>query len=388
MSSEGAIFAKKPELALAQHRFVILNGTAEQKTDAKQKLIAGIKEDKMSVHYKRLVGEGVLAEDKALTKELEAASTAELATLDKNVEEAKEEHGDLEQNESSIHKAVFLAQIGEEDKAHKAYEEVLQRPTTTLNQKLDIVFGKLRLAIFYYKPQIVQKEIERAHELIDRGGDWDRRNRLKAVECIWYCSQRQFKKASDLFVECLSTYASPELMPLSEFVCHGTLACAVVMPRSVMKKKVIDAPEVVEVVNHNPNVDKLLRSLYNCKYAEFFTALAGVETNHLKVSRYLFTHRKYFTREMRIRAYAQLLESYLSLTIKSMADTFGVTQEFVDKELSRFVAAGRLHCVIDKVGGIVETNRPDTKNAQYQATIKQGDLLLNRIQKLSGVISI
>ena len=36
------------------------------------------------------------------------------------------------------------------------------------------------------------------------------------------------------------------------------------------------------------------------------------------------------------------------------------------RELSRFIAAGRLHCKIDKVGGIVETNRPDSKNWQYQ----------------------
>ena len=37
------------------------------------------------------------------------------------------------------------------------------------------------------------------------------------------------------------------------------------------------------------------------------------------------------------------------------------------RELSRFIAAGRLHCKIDKVGGIVETTRPDSKNWQYQA---------------------
>ncbi|KAJ2696753.1 proteasome regulatory particle subunit [Coemansia sp. IMI 203386] len=386
--SDGAIFAKKPELSLAQYKFAVLNGTPEQSKAAKQKLVDGIKQDKMASYYSMLVAEGVLQEDRALARELQEASVAELAELDKNVEVAKEEHGDLEQNESSIHRAVFLAQIGEEEKAHTAYEEVLQRPTTTLNQKLDIVFGKLRLGMFYYRPIIVQREIDRAHELVNKGGDWDRRNRLKAFECVWRCSQRQFKEASDLFIECLSTYASPELMPLSEFVCHGTIACAVTMSRSDIKKKVIDAPEVVEVVNYIPNVDKLLRSLYDCKYADFFVALAGVETDHLSVSRYLFEHRRYYTREMRIRSYAQLLESYLSLTIKSMADSFGVSQEFIDKELSRFVAAGRLHCVIDKVAGIVETNRPDTKNAQYQTTIKQGDMLLNRIQKLSGIISV
>ncbi|KAJ1790749.1 proteasome regulatory particle subunit [Coemansia sp. RSA 2523] len=386
--ADGAIFAKKPELALAQHKFAVFNGTPEQRTEALQKLSDGIKQDKMVDFYAQLVSEGVFENDAALAKELEAGSTAQLAELDKNYAEAKEEHGDLEQNESSIHRAVFFAQIGAEDRAHAAYEEVLQRPTTTLNQKLDIVFGKLRLGLFAYNPQIIQKEIERAHELVNKGGDWDRRNRLKAIECIWHCSQRQFKEASDLFIECLSTFASPELMSMAEFVCHGALACAVVMTRADIKKKVLDAPEVVEVMGAIPAVERMLRSLYECNYASFFVALADVETQHLRVSRYLFAHRRYFTREMRIRAYAQLLESYLSLTLKSMAESFGVSQEFIDSELSRFVAAGRLHCVIDKVGGIVVTNRPDTKNAQYQRTVKQGDLLLNRIQKLAGIVSM
>ncbi|KAJ2778022.1 proteasome regulatory particle subunit [Coemansia javaensis] len=386
--SDNAVFAKKPELALAQHRFAALNGTPEQRAEAVERLAAGVRQDSMVAFYDRLVAEGVLQGDAGTRQELEAASAARLAELDKAVEDAKEEEGDLEQNEASIHRAVFLAQIGEEERAHAAYEEVLQRPSTTLNQKLDIVFGKLRLGLFYYSPRVIQKEIGRAHELVNKGGDWDRRNRLKAIECIWHCSQRQFKEASTLFIECLSTYSSPELMPMSEFVCHGALACAVVLGRADLKKKVLDAPEVVEVVGAIPNVDRMLRSLYDCKYADFFVALAAVDTDHLRVSRYLSAHRLYHAREMRIRGYAQLLESYLSLTIKSMADAFGVTQEFIDQELSRFAAAGRLHCVIDKVGGIVVTNRPDTKNAQYQNTIKQGDLLLNRIQKLSGIISM
>jgi len=91
---------------------------------------------------------------------------------------------------------------------------------------------------------------------------------------------------------------------------------------------------------------------------------------------------------MKVIAYTQMLESYRSVQIESMANAFGVTMEFLDKELSRFIASGRLHCKIDKVGGVVETNRTDSKNSQYQATIKSGDHLLNRIQKLSRVINL
>eukprot|EP00494_Astrolonche_serrata_P003817 UN03825 len=93
-------------------------------------------------------------------------------------------------------------------------------------------------------------------------------------------------------------------------------------------------------------------------------------------------------REVRTVVYSQFLESYKSVTMEAMAASFGVTVDFIDQELSRFIAAGKLHCKIDKVAGVLETNRPDARNAFYQSTIKQGDFLLNRIQKLSRVIDL
>ncbi len=71
-----------------------------------------------------------------------------------------------------------------------------------------------------------------------------------------------------------------------------------------------------------------------------------------------------------------------------MAQAFGVTTAFIDKDLSAFVAGKRLACKIDKVGGFVETVRPDTKNVQYQQVIKQGDVLLTRVQKLSQYLKV
>ncbi len=68
--------------------------------------------------------------------------------------------------------------------------------------------------------------------------------------------------------------------------------------------------------------------------------------------------------------------------MNSMADEFGVSIKFLDAELGRFISSGRISAKIDKVGGVVESNRPDKKNAQYQQAIKVGDALLARIQRL------
>lgn len=55
--------------------------------------------------------------------------------------------------------------------------------------------------------------------------------------------------------------------------------------------------------------------------------------------------------------FPQFLESYKSVTLQSMAIAFGVSPAFLDDELADFIVAGRLPAKIDKVSGIIETNR-------------------------------
>jgi len=71
-----------------------------------------------------------------------------------------------------------------------------------------------------------------------------------------------------------------------------------------------------------------------------------------------------------------------------MANAFGVSTKYLDKELSRLISAGRINSKIDKVTGIVESNRPDDKIIQYQKLLRHGDLLANRLQKLTRVLEI
>lgn len=39
-----------------------------------------------------------------------------------------------------------------------------------------------------------------------------------------------------------------------------------------------------------------------------------------------------------------------------------------------------------QVAGVIETSQPGARSALYQDSIKKGDVLLNRVQKLSRVI--
>ena len=61
-----------------------------------------------------------------------------------------------------------------------------------------------------------------------------------------------------------------------------------------------------------------------------FLIQAYVE-QYMKSDRYFFPHYTYYTRELRIIGYNQLLESYSSLTLNYMANAFGCSPQFIDK---------------------------------------------------------
>ena len=133
------------------------------------------------------------------------------------------------------------------------------------------------------------------HRLIEKGGDWDRRNRLKVYQGLHSLSIRQFKRACDLFVDALSTFTATELLSYNDFVSLTMITSTLTMSRPDLKKKVsirhfklrftcqkayssllyqiISAPEVIQVLHELPILNELTKSLYDCHYNKLFIAL-------------------------------------------------------------------------------------------------------------------
>ncbi|XP_012258466.1 26S proteasome non-ATPase regulatory subunit 6 [Athalia rosae] len=377
---------KNPNLELAQTKFLL--GLPEHKDEIslKTKLLDAIKAENMAPFYKEVCQDLNWPVDEALLTKMQTRNAEQLKELDAAIEDAEQNLGEMEVREANLKKSEHLCRIGDKEGAVSAFRKTYDK-TVSLGHRLDIVFHNIRIGLFYMDHDLVTRNIEKAKSLIEEGGDWDRRNRLKVYQGTYCIAVRDFKEAAVFFLDTISTFTSYELMDYNTFVRYTVYLSMISLPRNQLRDKIIKGSEILEVLHTNPDTKDYLFSLYNCHYADFFKNLAQVE-GLLRRDYLVFPHYRYYVREMRILAYTQLLESYRSLTLQYMAEAFGVTIEYVDQELSRFIAAGRLHCKVDRVGGVVETNRPDSKNWQYQAMVKQGDLLLNRVQKLSRVINI
>lgn len=275
-----------------------------------------------------------------------------------------------------------------QEKALSSYEAVYEK-TGILGTRIDLVLAITRLNIFFNDRLAVKKAIDRAKTLVESGGDWDRRNRLKAYQGLHLLTIRSYNLAAPLLLDSLSTFTSYELCSYSSLVVYSVLAGAESLKRVDFKTKVYDAPEIRAILGDGEDklsalsgaaaagpgagdeemrdasssatpgtaatavnltalgsssvpqetetpidftpLAGLVRSLYVGNYQAFFLSLAAVEENFLSQDRYLYEHRGWFVREMRLRGYQQLLQSYRVVGLGSMANDFGVSVDFLDR---------------------------------------------------------
>ncbi|KAH9484646.1 26S proteasome non-ATPase regulatory subunit 6 [Psilocybe cubensis] len=374
-----------PNLELPEKLFILSNPALKHLHDeARRVLLEGLKADQMGPYYRTLTSSpsSPLPLDAALLESMEAENKAELEKLDERLAEAEKTEGESEISDALKARANYLTRIGDKEKSLAAQRLALEK-TPGLGSRIDITLTIVRIGFFFNDNAVITTNMADAEKLIDEGGDWDRRNRLKVYRGLHLLSTRQFKRAADLLLDALSTFTASELLSYTRFVEMTVIAAALVLGRVDLRKRVMMAPEVVQVLPDVPILGELVGSFWECKYDKFFIALATLEQTHLLPSRTLSPHARFYTREMRIRAYTQLLESYRSLTLESLSAAFGVSVEFVDSELSHLIALSRLPAKIDKVHRIVSTTRPSLKNAQYEVVVKKGDVLLNQVQRLS-----
>ncbi|KAJ3675464.1 hypothetical protein LUZ60_004506 [Juncus effusus] len=385
---EGQDEKQQPHLILAHKLFLLSHPDVEDidKVRLREEVLAVVKSDDMASLYESLTESGVVEKEAELLDSMKKRIEEEIKKLDEKIADAEENLGESEVREAHLAKSLYFIRIGDKEKALEQLKTT-EGKTVAVGQKMDLVFYTLQLGFFCMDFDLISKSIDKAKKLFEEGGDWERKNRLKVYEGLYCMSTRDFKKAADLFLDSISTFTTYELFTYDTFIFYTVLTSIISLDRVSLKQKVVDAPEILAVIGKVPHLSEFLNSLYNCQYKSFFIAFSGM-TEQIKLDRYLQPHFRYYMREVRTVVYSQFLESYKSVTMEAMATAFGVTVDFIDQELSRFIAAGKLHCKIDRVAGVLETNRPDARNAFYQSTIKQGDFLLNRIQKLSRVIDL
>jgi|EP00927_Polykrikos_kofoidii_P050482 26S proteasome regulatory subunit N7 len=376
-----------PIMALAQKRSLLLDKNCQEREELSKEVLDIVKKNGMLPYYETYLCPGVFGvADEALKAELKKQNEEELAKLEEKIKDAKENLGDTEIRDALSEKAEFYNKIGDKASAIEAYEVAYEK-TLGVGGRLDNILTLIRIALFFDDKEFAKKQIDRAKIELKKGGDWERRNKLKVYEGMYLMITRSWKDAANLFLNVMPTFTATELVEFKDFVFYTVVLTMVALDRPTIREKLVNSPEVLSAVKETPHLQDFMESYFYCRYGSFMVHFVPL-IDKVRADRYLFRHCRHFMRIMRLNAYRQFLASYRSVKLEAMGNEFGVSASFMDAELSSFISSGKLTCKIDKVGGVIESNESEARSQVYVEIIKHGDLLLNRMQKISGALDM
>ena len=292
-----------------------------------------------------------------------------------------------------LDKATYIFEIGKIYKEQKMMPEAIEKfketisKTQSFNTKVDALFEICHIGLLEKDLDILKEYLQKIKDLLKEGGDWEKKNRLKVYSGLYLVFTRDFKTAGKNFLEALMTFTSYELFDFITFVFYTAVINIISVDRKTLKEKVIDNSDVLSCINDIPHLQKFLNTFYDGEYEQFFKELYFI-IQVLKKDFYLSKHYNYYINEIRVKVYSQFLQSYKTVTMDNMAKVFGVSTNFIDRELSNFISQGRINAKIDKVSGIIECNHNEQNIDLYQATIRDSDILISKIHKLSKLLEI
>ncbi|GFQ75116.1 26S proteasome non-ATPase regulatory subunit 6, partial [Trichonephila clavata] len=235
---EAESLEKNPNLELAQLKFLLSSVEHQKDENLKGRLLEAIKENNMAPFYEEVCKDLGWTVDNALLDSMKKANEETLKKLDDAIEDAEKNLGEMEVREAFLNKAEYLSRIGSKEAALTVFRKT-QEKTVSLGHRLDLLFHIIRIGLFYVDHDLITRNIEKAKSLIEEGGDWDRRNRLKVYQGVYCMAIRDFKSAANFFLDTVSTFTSYELMDYKTFVTYTVICSMISLPRVDLREKVV-----------------------------------------------------------------------------------------------------------------------------------------------------
>lgn len=103
---------------------------------------------------------------------------AEIKKFDEKIKYAEEVHGDTEVRDVIIEKAEFYTKVKQNVNAKETFLKALDK-TIGVSKRLEVIMFILQIAFLDADVPEMKKYIDKSLKLLEEGGDWERKNKLK-----------------------------------------------------------------------------------------------------------------------------------------------------------------------------------------------------------------
>ncbi|KAF7679655.1 26S proteasome regulatory subunit RPN7 [Astathelohania contejeani] len=258
----------------------------------------------------------------------------------------------------------------------------LEHRSTSTSLLMDMQLCRMRVAMIIRNEEMLRRAYNKARELSEKACDWDRRNKFKVYDALYLLTRRRLSESAKLFAETLPTFESSELISYDECVLYAIFTGLISFSREEIRKKIVENSEILEINKGGHGIStraaySLSKTFYGCDYQRFLIDLSNF-ADSIRDEIYLRRLVDFFVKEMKIKAYRQLLDSYKSLSIHELSNVFGISEEFLERDISNYIVDGRIQCVIDRVERIIMVS--ERNKCDEEELIKKGEELIRLIK--------
>lgn len=298
-------------------------------------------ENEMGHLYKKMCEKGTIPEDKKVYEDIIRENDKKLVNIE------NKEDDEIKKN-IVREKLIHYSKIGDLD----SLRELSEKSELNTSLKMDILLYEIRMALIFNKPSTIQDKINKGIGLMEKNCDWDRRNKFKVYQGLYHMLKYEYKQAANLFTSTLATFQCNELFSFKDFVKYTIFCSAISYDRKSLDEKILKSTDIIEMKENCKTAYNLIQSIHGCNYFHIFKqCIEFCEENVSDI--FIGDKISHFLNEIKIRSYSQLLESYSSIKLQSMAETFCISENYLERDLNQFIINERLNCMIDKIDQMV-----------------------------------
>lgn len=300
---------------------------------------------------------------------------------DEKIAATEADQGDLEIRDAMLEKAELYIEVKDYENYRVWVKKALGK-TVGNSKKLELTIMILNTYWIERNFEQFEKSLDDCRKLTDESLDWEKKNKLAIYNGIHQILKRQMADAATCLIACVDTFNSQEIMSFKELVKYAVILGILELPRKDVREKLVQNAEINSVLNETPLLKKFVQTIYGMQYRQFFSVLIELNDQVLTQDVLLSRHRQFLLKRARIVIYSLFLESYKAVRLDKMAQSLGVSVEFLDQELAELISQKYINCKIDKVNQVVEAIKVDNRSTAFQEVERNGDALVERLHKL------
>jgi len=198
--------------------------------------------------------------------------------------------------------------------------------------------------------------------------------KLQAAGGLVQLEAKKYKTAAHKFLQVDPAMGSDfaEVMGPEDIAVYGGLCALATFSRQELKSSVMENTKFKEFLDLVPQVRELINDVYHSRYASCLTRLREMRKDSVDLDIHLHPHVKTLYQQIRDNCLCQYFSPFLTVSLSSIVEAFGLGEEELRKELTKLIVDGRINARIDSKAGTLHLNQSDERRMSYRKALSMG----------------